>query len=177
MTLCSKFALKQGYKLIELIRFLRKKQKFEKAKELKLERMTFVCVHWEGKYVTIILFLRLTSTSLLMHACVFFYQGVGIRKSVGMGYRVQNKPCIYENCITKTMGWSSFYKNSHWRSPKFSSDYLLSIAAHTSIFKGPLPRCNSDNKHIGCSVVFELKPSFTGKEKECNAEISVSHLL
>ena len=35
------------------------------------------------------------------------HQGVGIRKFVVVRYRVQNKPCIYEDSITKTMGWSS----------------------------------------------------------------------
>jgi hypothetical protein len=56
---------------MELIRFLRKKQKHKTTKELKLELTTFVYVYWEIKYVTIVLFLHLASTLLLMHACVF----------------------------------------------------------------------------------------------------------
>ena len=75
-----------------------------------------------------------------------FHQGVGIRKSVGVRCRVQNTPCIHEDCITETMRWSfSWYDNRHWRIPKFSSDYLLSNAAR--IFKGSLSRCNSHHHH------------------------------
>ena len=108
MTLCSKFTLKQTYKLIDLIRFLRGKKpeiQDKEGVEIKTHDVCICALRMKICYNYTILRpnLKITNEARMR----VFHQGVGIRKSVGVRRRMRNKSCIYEDQLTKTMGWSS----------------------------------------------------------------------